>query len=57
VASLLLSQGVPVPVVSSVPGHRDSSITLRVYAHLIDGMDGLAAQAMNELLNDSEDEL
>jgi integrase len=56
-ASLLLSQGVPVPVVSSLLGHRDSSTTLRVYAHMIDGMDGLAAQAMDDLLDDSEDEM
>jgi integrase len=51
-ASLLLSQGVPIPVVSSLLGHRDPSITLRVYAHMIDGMDGLAAQAMDDLLGD-----
>ena len=49
-ASLLLSQGVPVPAVSSLLGHRDSSITLRVYAHLIDGMEGMAANAMDDLL-------
>ena len=50
--SLLLSQsqGVPVPAVSSLLGHRDSSITLRVYAHLIDGMEGMAANAMDDLL-------
>jgi integrase len=51
-ASLLLSRGVPVPAVSSLLGHRDSSITLRVYAHMIDGMDGVAAQAMDDLLRD-----
>jgi integrase len=51
VASLLLSQGVPVPAVSSLLGHRDSSITLRVYAHMIDGMDGVAATAMDNLLD------
>ena len=49
-ASLLLSHGVPVPAVSSLLGHRDSSITLRVYAHMIAGMDGVAAQAMDDLL-------
>jgi integrase len=54
-ASLLLSQGVPVPAVSTLLGHRDSSITLRVYAHMIEGIDGLAAQAMDDLLNDKED--
>ena len=49
-ASLLLSQGVPVPAVSNLLGHRDSSITLRVYAHMIDGMDGVVARAMDDLL-------
>jgi integrase len=51
-ASLLLSQGVPIPAVSTLLGHRDSSITLRVYAHMIAGMDGVAAQAMDDLLGD-----
>jgi integrase len=34
-ASLLLSRGVPLPKVSRLMGHRDSVITLRVYAHFI----------------------
>jgi integrase len=49
-ASLLLSQNVPVPVVSNYLGHANSSITLRVYAHMIDGMDGMAATAMDDVL-------
>jgi integrase len=49
-ASLLLSQGVPVPAVSSYLGHRDSSITLSIYAHMVDGMDGMAAQGMDDVL-------
>ncbi len=49
-ASLLLSQGVPVPAVSSYLGHRNSSITLSIYAHMIDGMEGMAAQGMDEAL-------
>ncbi len=32
-ASLLLQAGVPITYVSSQLGHRDSAITLRVYAH------------------------
>jgi len=44
--------GVPIPAVSSLLGHRDSSITLRVYAHLIEGMGGVAAQTMDDLLGD-----
>jgi len=51
-ASLLLSQNVPVPVVSNHPGHANSSITLRVYAHMIEGMDGMAATAMDDVLGD-----
>jgi integrase len=51
-ASLLLSWGVPIPAVSSLLGHRDSSITLRVYAHVIDGMGGVTARAMDNLLGD-----
>jgi integrase len=35
-ASLLLSRGVPIPKVSKLLGHRDSVITLRVYAHFIE---------------------
>ena len=52
VASLLLSRGVPLPAVSTLLGRRDSSITLRVYAHMIDSMDGITAQAMDNLLGD-----
>jgi integrase len=49
-ASLLLSQKVPIPVVSKYLGHANPSITLRVYAHMIDGDDGLAGSAMDDLL-------
>jgi integrase len=48
--SLLLSQNVPVPVVSNYLGHANTSITLRVYAHMIEGMDGMAATAMDDVL-------
>lgn len=53
-ASLLLSQGVPVPVVSNYLGHADPSITLRIYAHLIDGTSGIAAATMDNLLDEGE---
>ena len=49
-ASLLLSQNVPVPVVSNYLGHADSGITLRVYAHMIDRMDEIAATVMDAVL-------
>ncbi len=49
-ASFLLSQKVPIPVVSKYLGHANPSITLRVYAHMIDDDDGLAGSAMDEAL-------
>jgi integrase len=51
-ASLLLGEGVPVPVVSQLLGHADSSITLKVYAHLLPDHLGTAALAMNGLLEE-----
>jgi integrase len=49
-ASLLLGESVPVPVVSQLLGHADSSITLKVYAHMLPNHLGTAALAMNGLL-------
>jgi integrase len=49
---LLLGEGVPIPVVSQLLGHADSSITLRVYAHMLPDHLGTAALAMNGLLED-----
>jgi integrase len=49
-ASLLLDQNIPVPVVSSYLGHANPGITMRVYAHLIDGTSGMAASGMDEAL-------
>lgn len=54
-ASMLIGEGVPVPVVSQLLGHRDSSITLRVYAHLLGDQQGTAALAMNGLLKEPEE--
>jgi integrase len=48
--SLLLNQNVPVPVVSRYLGHADPSVTMRVYAHMIDGTSGMAAKGMDEAL-------
>ena len=52
-ASLLIGEGVPIPVVSHLLGHADSSITLRVYAKCIKDQQGIAALAMNGLLEHS----
>ena len=49
-ASLLLNQNVPVPVVSKYLGHANPSITMRVYAHVIDGTGGMAAHGIDEAL-------
>ena len=49
-ASLLLSENVPVPVVSNYLGHANFGITFRVYAHMIDGMDEIAATVMDAVL-------
>ncbi len=53
-ASLLLGEGVPITVVSQLLGHADSSITLKVYAHLLPDQLGTAALAMNGLLEEPE---
>ena len=52
-ASFLLSQRVPIPVVSEYLGHSNSSITLKVYAHMINDEDGLAGNAMDNVLGES----
>lgn len=49
-ATILLSSGVPVAAVSKRLGHKDPSITYRVYAHALDGDDDAAAQAMSAAL-------
>ncbi len=48
--SLLLNSGVPVVAVSKFAGHANSSVTMTTYAHLIEGMDGLAAKGMDSIL-------
>ncbi len=53
-ASLLLNQGVPVPVVSKYLRHRNPSITMTTYAHIIEGTGGVAADALNQTLGTSQ---
>ena len=53
-ASMLLGEGVPVPVVSSLLGHRDPSITLRIYVKMMHEQQGTAALAMNGLLEEPD---
>ncbi|WP_295693258.1 site-specific integrase [Lapillicoccus sp.] len=49
-ASLLLKAGVPVHVVAHRLGHADPSITLRVYAHVLDNQASHAASVFAEAL-------
>jgi integrase len=49
-ASLLLNQNVPVLGVSRYLGHANPGITMKVYAHLIDGTSGMAATGMDKAL-------
>jgi integrase len=49
-ATLLLSRGGPLKVVSEMLGHADVGITLSVYAHVLPEMQDGAADAMDEAL-------
>jgi integrase len=48
--SLMLSQNVPLTVVSRVCGHANPNITATVYSHMLDGMEDLGADGMDEAL-------
>jgi integrase len=50
-ATLLLSRGVPVKVVSEMLGHGDVAITLSVYQSVVPDMQESAAQAMEDALS------
>ena len=50
-ATLLLSRGVPVKVVSEMLGHASVSITLDTYSHVLPDMQQSAARAMDEALS------
>ena len=53
-ASLLLAQGTPIPVVSEMLGHSNSSITMSIYSHALPDAPTVAAANMDALLlNDS----
>jgi integrase len=49
-ASLLLADGVPVPVVSEMLGHSSPTITLSIYAHAVPGMADQAGAALSASL-------
>jgi integrase len=49
-ASIMLAKNTPLPVVSRMLGHANPNITATIYAHVIQGMEGMAAGAMDEAL-------
>ncbi len=49
-ATLLLSRGVPVKVVSEMLGHASVAITLDTYSHVLPSMQEAAAKAMEDVL-------
>ena len=49
-ASHLLSNGVPLPVVSARLGHSDLNVTARIYSHMLPDDDARAADAWNRWL-------
>jgi integrase len=51
VATLLLSKGMPIKVVSEKLGHSDVSITLSIYAHVLPEMQDGADEAMDDALS------
>jgi integrase len=50
-ASLMLNNGIPVIVVSKILGHAKPSITLDIYGHLYNEMQGDAARLMDNLVS------
>jgi integrase len=50
-ASLLLNQGVPLPIVSRYLRHANPGITAKVYSHVIDGTSGMAADGIDDALS------
>ncbi len=49
-ASLMLANNVPIPAVSRYLGHSNSNTTLRVYAHMVEGLEDAAAHGIDAAL-------
>ena len=49
-ATLLLSKGVAIKVISEMLGHADVSTTLSIYAHVLPDMQSIAADAADQAL-------
>jgi integrase len=54
-ATLLLTKGVHLKIVSEMLGHSSIAITLDTYIHVIPGLGEVAASAMEDVLSDDED--
>lgn len=52
-ASYLLLKNVPLSVVSHTLGHSNSSITLNIYSHFINGSDPVVAQVAEKMYSDT----
>ena len=50
-AALLIAAGEHVRVIQSRLGHASAKITLDTYGHLFDGLDGAAAERLNEAVS------
>ncbi len=50
-ASHLISNGVPLPVVSARLGHADVNITARIYSHMLPDDDARAADTWDRLVS------
>jgi len=49
-ASLLLSEGLPIPLVSRRLGHANAAVTMGIYAHCVSKRDDQAVQAISKAL-------
>lgn len=51
-ATLLISKGVPIKIVSEMLGHSSVAITLSIYAHVLPDMQDMAAAAIDNVLGE-----
>lgn len=50
-ATLMLNAGVPIQVVSRILGHSSPAVTLKIYAHVLPGLEGQARDRIGTLLS------
>ena len=53
-ASLLIADGVPIPLVSSMLGHSTPAFTMAIYSHAIPNSEHIVASAMESILGKSQ---